>query len=403
MALIYKIFGFNFLVIKITPVIFSIITAFFIFKIMQRFSNISGIIAAALFLFSYDTLRASTYITGICMTAMLLVISVYFMFEKKYLLSGIFSGLAGITGLYSLIPIAVISVYLMTKEKKGFIIFIAAFSAIFLTVNLLLMILYGNSYLIPVYKYHLMKPAGESSIIPLLTRLVKTNPLVFLLPLSYFLTSRKKLRIVIYISLAYILFLLLFQKTFGYYFVLIFPFLAMLSAYSITKANFRINKSIVILLLILAITISAVFSSAKFMKYDFQNFNNAEEIANYININSKQGETIFGDDSTTPLLSILSGRRIAFDFADSNSMIFRSGIQDLDKVIAGLKQSGNRFIIVYQLNTGIATGTYGPAYIDEFFDYTRSECTLAKQFKEPWQNYEKVFSIYDCKKQDKGE
>lgn len=404
LAFLYKIFGFNFLLLKLTPVIFTLITVFFILKIMQRYSNLSAIIASLLFFFSYDSLRASTYAMGISMTTMLVVISIYFIFEKKYLAAGIFSGLAGITGIYSLIPTAVIFIFLFisifkTQNKGNFLYFLAGFSLIFILVNLIFIILYGDSYLVPVYKFHLLKPKGESSIIPLLLRIIKTNPLLFILPFLYFFTKRK-LNLIAIIAIAHFLFLIFFQKTFGFYFMLLFPFLAIIASYSITKAKLKVNKSIVITAAISLIIISSAISSVKYIKYDFQNFNKADDISKFIAANSKNDETIFGDDSTVPLIAILSGRDIALDFADSNSLRFRSGIDDMSKVIEGLKKSKNRFVIVYQVNFGRVTGTYGPAYINEFFDYVKKECKLSKTFKEPWQDYEKIFSVYDCKKEE---
>ena len=420
LAVIYKVFGFSFLLLKLTPVIFTLISALFIFKIMQNYSNSSALIAVLLFLFSYDSLRASTYAMGINLTVMFLIISVYFLFKNKFLLSGVFSGLAGITGLYSLIAVVIIFILLFRQKpkkvfdaqnstksgillfkknslKKNFVYFLVGFSIIFVLINLLFVVLYGNNYIIPVYKFHFLKPKGDSNIIPLLVRIIKTNLLLFLLPFVYFFT-KKRINLIIYISIALFLFLVLFQKTFGFYFMLLFPFLAIISAYSITKARLKINKNIIIIIFIFLIIISSIIGSVKFIKYDFQNFNNAQKISDFIATNSKEKETIFGDDSTVPLIALLSKRKIALDFADSNSLRFRSGIDNINEVIKDLKESKNRFIIIYQVNFGRLSGTYGPAYLDEFFEYTKKECKLSKTFKEKWNNYEKIFSVYDCKK-----
>ena len=62
----------------------------------------------------------------------------------------------------------------------------------------------------------------------------------------------------------------------------------------------------------------------KYIKYDFQNFNRANEIVSYIKENSKNIDAIFGDDLITPLIALLSNRDIALDFADSNNLRFRS-------------------------------------------------------------------------------
>ena len=208
------------------------------------------------------------------------------------------------------------------------------------------------------------------------------------------------MNLIVHISIAYFASLLLLQKVFGFYLMILFPFLAMIAAYSITRTRLKADKNILVAAFLVIIAVSSIISSAKFIKYDFQDFKSAKEISDFISTSSKEDEAIFGDDSAVPLIALLSNRRIALNYSDLNNLRFRSGIDDINKLIADLRNSNNRFIIIYQLKSGKLTGTYGLGYIDEFSNYVERECALSETFKERWNNYEKVFSVYDCKKKD---
>ena len=62
-----------------------------------------------------------------------------------------------------------------------------------------------------------------------------------------------------------------------------------------------------------------------------RHFVTAPEIAAHIRANTKPGETIAGASAIAPLLAILSGRRIADNFVDTNTLRFRSGLVTEEK------------------------------------------------------------------------
>src|SRR3989338_5190329 len=93
--------------------------------------------------------------------AMFLIIGYYLLAVKNsYLAAGIFFGLAGITRLLALLPIAALIFLSVTPGRRNFLRLSSSFLAVFLSVNILFMLLAGSSYTDSVYKYHLLKGSG---------------------------------------------------------------------------------------------------------------------------------------------------------------------------------------------------------------------------------------------------
>ncbi len=402
LALVFKIFGFNFILLKLLPTLFTIISAFFIFLMMKKFNAVYSFLSVILFMFSYDSLRFSTYNMGVNLAVMFLVIGFYFFFlQKKFFISGIILGLAGLTNFMSLIPFAVILVYLFFRNKKMFLKFLAGFSVTFILVNLVLLLAFGSKYIIPVFKYHFLKPkSAEGRNFDIFYRMIRINFLLFLPALLFFVDKNKrKIGIAALSSGAYLLFFIALNKVFGYYFMFIFPFLAIIGGYSLINLIDRVNvsKKILYSVLFVVVVLLSAFSVRNYINYDYQDFNNAEEISQYVADNSDENEEIFGDDSIVQVIALLSNRRIALNFADSNNLRFRAGVTDINEVINDLKQSGVKFIINYKENLGKLTAIYGPAYMDEFSNYVKSDCSLVKTFSDNWNDRVKVVEIHDCK------
>tara|TARA_Y100000310_G_scaffold340762_1_gene437668 strand:- start:1879 stop:3174 length:1296 start_codon:yes stop_codon:yes gene_type:complete len=402
-ALLIKIFGFNFLILKLTPLIFTVVSALFIYIIVcQKIGLREAILALLLFLFSYDSLRFSSYAVGVNLTTMFVVIGIYFLLNKKYFLSGIIYGAAAVSGLYSLVFPVVVLIILFLKNRKNFLRFLIGFGIVFLTVNSIFTAVAGRDYIKEVYEYHLAKPSEESNKFQVLGRLVRVNLLLFASFFVYLfrriLFKNKKFSILSFTVIAYLLFLVLLQNIFGFYSMVMFPFLAILGSCSL---GWIVRKNKVVLGIVLLLVISsAAWSINKYDGYDFQDFKNADGVVGFIKSNSKESDTIYGDDSITTILALLSDRRVTADFADSNNLIFRSGVVDLDETIQTLRAEKVKFIIIYKLKTPTRTGRFGPAFIDEFYEFVVSECSVAKEFKEEWVNegvvYEKVVEVYGC-------
>ena len=83
LALVYKVFGFNLIALKTVPLISSLITSFFVFKIAkEKFGDYEALVASALFLFSYAVMFNSVFSFGIMTATMFLTIGFYFLAVK---------------------------------------------------------------------------------------------------------------------------------------------------------------------------------------------------------------------------------------------------------------------------------------------------------------------------------
>ncbi|OYT39744.1 MAG: hypothetical protein B6U86_04950, partial [Candidatus Altiarchaeales archaeon ex4484_43] len=73
-AIIFKIFGFNFLLLKSVPIIAITVSSIFLYgTVRENMGERESILAVMLFLFSYDLLRASTHPTGVNVTLMFMM------------------------------------------------------------------------------------------------------------------------------------------------------------------------------------------------------------------------------------------------------------------------------------------------------------------------------------------
>jgi len=383
-ALVFKIFGFNLAILKLIPLLCSMTTAFFLFRLMKRFNGITALLSAFLFLFSFRVMLESTYFMGINLTAMFTVIGFYYFISLRYYRSGFFLAMAGLSGLYSLIPISVVFIYLLIKNRISFLKLLAGFS-VFFAVNILFILL-SSSYLTDVYLYHLLKPNVISNKIDVFIGSLKENWLIFfssflfiiLLLISILKKIEIKSRKILYLSgiiaVLYIVFLLSLNKIFNYYFVLLFPFLAVIGSYSLYKIiSYLIAKSKIIIIILILCSIFIVWNISAdafyLNRFDFDNFDNADIILNHI-------ETIdgmlFGDDSIIPLIALMSNRDIALNMIDSNDMVFNSGLINLTEVLNKLKKEKN--IIIVRPLRGIGLIEEMKSFVDD--------CTKKKNIKD---------------------
>ncbi len=75
-------------------------------------------------------------------------------------------------------------------------------------------------------------------------------------------------------------------------------------------------------------------------------FEKAEDLAEYVEANTGEDQTIFGDSSTAGIVALLSGRRLAADFADTNTMRFRSKITSVDETIKKVEADDLALVLV---------------------------------------------------------
>ncbi|MBI2647000.1 glycosyltransferase family 39 protein, partial [Candidatus Woesearchaeota archaeon] len=132
-AFIFLIFGFNIIVLKLIPLISTIVSGFVIFKISRhKFGNYEALVSILLFFFSYGVIFSSVFSFGIEIATMFMLVGIYYLLNKeKYFIAGLFFALAGTTRLLSLVPIFVIFATILVLNKKKFIKLLLGFLIIF--------------------------------------------------------------------------------------------------------------------------------------------------------------------------------------------------------------------------------------------------------------------------------
>ena len=388
-ALIYKIFGFNIVILKLIPLISTLVSTIFIFCIAKnKCGDYEAIISSLLFLFSYSVMFNSVFSFGIEIAVMFLLIGVYFLWTKNnYILAGIFFGLAAITRLLTLIPILIILIMALSSYKRNFLKSLSAFLIVFLLFNGLFIFLFGNNYIIPVYNFHLLKSFGAEENLKEYIDIIKLNWILFSSALLIvFVKEKKQVSAFAVISIVYLIFLASLKKIFGFYFIATFPFLAIIGGYSIVNFPTKFFYRKILLVLFLSIFIWNLSSDTLFLeKIGFKGFERGKDLTDFIASNSNKNTLLFGDDSVVPLLALLMDRKIAFDFVDTNNEIFISGIKNLKEVLSSLKGKDVLFII---------RSKQGISYFSEVKEFLNKNCDFLSRFHD---KIEGSYLIYKCK------
>lgn len=393
MALAYGIFGFNIVILKFIPLASALVSAFFVFRIAkEKFGNSEAVISSLLFLSSYSIIFNSVFSFGIEIAAMFLISGFYFLWNKNnYIVSGMLFGLAGITRLLALIPILAIFAAVFLSGKKKLIRLSSAFLIIFLLVNGAFIMLFGNSYLIPVYKYHLLKSLGSGENFREYAGILRLNWIIFSSALLFlFVKERKQANIFAVVSIVYLISLLALKKLFGFYFIAAFPFLAIAAGYSLVNVFKRLKLprklGFFILIFILSIFAWNLASDVMFLeKVGFTGFERGKDLAGFISSNSGKGTLLFGDDSAVPLLALLTNKKIALDFADTNNEVFISGVRNLKNVLDNLKGKDILFV---------ARSAQGISYFSEVKEFLNINCDLLSRF---YDKTEGSYLVYRCR------
>ncbi|MAG16381.1 hypothetical protein CMO88_04955 [Candidatus Woesearchaeota archaeon] len=400
-AVVFMLFGFNIGVLKFLSAIAAVVTAYYIFKLLNEKSEAAGMIGTVLFFFSHSVLLFTSFPTGTEFVMMFSMAGFYYFHKKKSVKSGLLFGIGALTGLLALIPFAVISVWLFIRNLNELRKFLTAFLAVFVIVNAFFVIISKGAYITQIITYNLLKPEGVMDKSALISRVIGKNWLILAAAATAVFAKGKfssRVAVPLFIVIAYAAAFTFMKTIFDYYSLAVVPFLAVLAGQGLagTMQSFRLKKFFAYPAIAIVILVISYFNYSDFSSNDTYDFETAREIAKFVEENSDKNELIFGEDATTPLISLLSRRDIALDFVDSNDLRFRTGLEDSEKTLTELKEN-LRFFIVRRLNFGEGVKlTYGLTTLPEFDLFLKEECEVAKKFETPWNGKMKEYYVYDC-------
>ncbi len=358
LALVYTLFGFNLLALKLTAVLPVLAGGGLLYlQFWKKKESLAGCFFLIVFLFSYELLKVTTHPFGLNLTAFFLIASLYFFLADRPLISGLFWGCASITGLYAL-PWGTLPClyYLLRRDRYALLLgFLGGFLIIFGSVNGLFLLCFGDKYLTPVYIYHFLKPRGPELVADIYLRVLRRNILIFFLPFLYAWTPRTAKRTtVLGAALMYLVLLGGLNPLFTQYFMLPIPFLAWIGAVSLAgvvrrfpaKGPRRAAGAAAVMLLL-------VFSADDVRRYipheKGTGFETADQCREFILQNSTADDLLFGHVTTVPLLALMTGRAIALDMVDTNYMRFKAGLADIGETMEKLAAEPRlKFIIIQE-------------------------------------------------------
>lgn len=293
---VMSVTGFDFTLVKLFSPVAGGVTGLAVWLIGRRhFGRLAAGVALVSFLFAAETLKATTNMTGINLTTMWLMLGLWQSLAGHAVRAGLLFAMAALTGLYSaaaICAILLLSVFRPQDVEKGgrptplhgrfWVRQLASFLLLFGAIDLLFRSLAGNTYVDGVYTYHGLKAKQDPTMqdldgigalihnigvmvdgrpftkelyyhanlwvgffsAPLLAAWVylssaadRLKPLRFLDPRRFFQDGAAGLAAVIWL-VAFALFVqyAMFKELYSFYFVLIYPVLALLIGYTVQHA-----------------------------------------------------------------------------------------------------------------------------------------------------------------------
>lgn len=170
--------GFSLVAMKALPGFAALVAGLALWRATRTVGRTAGLVALALWLFSYDVLRASSHFTGANWTAMWLALGLLALTSRLGALGGLLLGAACGTGLYAVPASAAVLVALAFVDRRRAL---TAFAAWTLTGAALVaggFALGGQAFWDEVVRYHLKKTAEEGAFLAAARPLFALNPLL---------------------------------------------------------------------------------------------------------------------------------------------------------------------------------------------------------------------------------
>ena len=460
--ILFGLFGFGPLTARLIPVGATITGAVFLFLLAKKhMGRVAAVATVFLYLTAFSLLRASTHWTGINLSVMWVIIGLWAFYKNRPLSSGVFMALGVCTGAYVLPGAMMAGLLALLRSRNDGLRYLVGFASVWGFINLVCLIIGGSQFIDGVYRYHVAKPSAPGAAWKMSVRVFTDNfalflgvlfgPLVAWLDkllekeekpeeepkkkkkkkkrkgeeppagfLALWLWLRRILlqeggkslaRVGALWTLGYVIFIAMLARVFPFYFLLLFPAMALAGGYAVTWMIRRVTDlaktwknrgkpwyrglAVVGALLLVVMVAYLVRLPAQrsllpkyvrkidkpmqwsdsplpgvngFLKWccwddvaeayqDYSTtqeilyhesrfFEKAEQLAYYVEKNTTKDQTIFGDSSTAGIVALLSGRRLAADFADTNTMRFKSKITSVDETIKTIEADNLALVLV---------------------------------------------------------
>ncbi len=391
-GILFKLAGFNYFLLKSVATLFTLLSAYLIYELTKKYGTKESILAVFLFLFTTTVFYSGSINYGINIAATLVLLSYYLLTEKrKPFLAGMGLALAALT-VNHVLPIAAgFLIFLLLKNRSSLQSFLSGFLTLILPLYLLLQGITQGEFIRQVFFYHVTKPPiAPISKIAFITDTVISDFLVilpFLLVLFFLIAKRKALTLPLITIIIYTLFTIILQQPFRYYFIIIYPLMALLIAKHLFKV---LPQKKLYIFLIVYILFFGIFMNLKWLHHyqDNHQFTKTIELATYI---GKGDASIWGDYHITPLVALSLSREMSVS-ANLDTYPLTQYFLDTNAMISQLQQEKPEFFLVHEQD-----GQLNPLWKEtRMQQYLNNYCNFNETPMKEFQENKNIYRIYEC-------
>jgi len=391
---LFKTFiGSHLILFKIIPVLFDSLSAILIYLILKHKENRFAFLGPLLYLFSFTILSTSDYVTGAETMVTFILLAVYTEEKKKYFWSGVFWALSCLSKLYAapaLIGFLIYKIYQKEFIALKNIIIGGLITTLLILLPFLIIAPYQTFYDLILHQFK--RPAGLNkwTIIGLF---VSFEWFILLASAGgAFINKNKSWVLALLFS---ILFFLFYKDLYYLYLHLLLPFIVLLAVEFVLYIDEKMEElSWGFILLFVFISIYPLISYTNFYAREGI-FENPKEIADAIML-APDNYPIYGVQEVTPLIALMSNRKIFENVIDTNTQNFASGTHNRNEISKRAVENGIYLIArVGEYPEQNIHNTGFEAYFDS--DIFKSACTKFKSFPRPnlGDNLNEI-AIYKC-------
>ncbi len=327
MGFFHSLFGFKLNFANLLPVLFSAVDAILIFIFLRKKVSANfALLAVFAYLFSFLNFATTDYFSEAHPLTTFALLGLLLFESKKFLASGIFFGLAGLTKLYGLLP-AFFLPLLLIKRPRELKRFLGGIFASFVIPNFIFFAIVGREYLEMTFFNHLQKGEGipKSRIFTFFFKrdfllLIAATPLIFVKKLKPLFPSLLAI-------FALLIFYAFFRDIYYLYFKVFVAIFAVFLAIGISGEFRKVSQKKIVSVFLILILANSLFALQNYFSTQAQRarIENLSEIVAEV---QKTETEIYGDFEITSLVALLSQKTIFKNYVDTNEKFFNLGIID---------------------------------------------------------------------------
>lgn len=381
LAFLIKLFGFRLFAFKLVHVLVTLGSAFLLYRLTGSKRGAMGLFASLFFLSSSVIFTATDFAVGVHEATFFLILSWYLLGKRPKL-----AGLAlflGLTIRMYILPAGLgLAAYAFWRgNRRGTTHFLLYSLVPFALFNLVLLGLFGEGFLTPVWRYHFLKPTVEIRQQAFTDFFRNEKFLLLFSAASAFILLRRavagrwifppapaRLSGDVHLGLAaafglaaQFIFLSRLPTVFLIYFVTVIPFLAVLASLTLAVFLPARSRKAAYLFVVLVFGLNAL-SYEKNMAGKYA-FGALDDIVADVRKVTGARETIFGAYLVTPAVALYSDRSITDHEVDTNTQRFMTGLLSAETSTRLATSSG-----VFLQSVIFDEGTGAVRNVDPFVD-----------------------------------